>query len=114
MTLLEKGKQKVLEYQLEEMIIKRPSSWDKKWRLVVFDIPKNLKKTREAIRAALKRLGFYQYQKSVFIHPYECKNEIDFLIEFYDTRKYIRYIIATEVDNELQLKEIFKSEVKKR
>ena len=36
--LTEKGKEKLLKYQLQELKIKKPKKWDKKWRVVIFDI----------------------------------------------------------------------------
>ncbi len=107
MVLTEKGKQKALTYDLDKMEIKKPKVWDKKWRMVVFDIPEKRKKYREAIRYHLKNLEFYEFQKSVFVHPYDCKDEIDYLIEFYDIRKFVRFIIADSIDNELHLKQNF-------
>lgn len=105
--LTDRGKQKALTYDLDNVKIKKPEQWDKKWRIVLFDIPKNQKKTRDAFRLHLNNLGFYQFQKSVFAHPYDCKNEIDYLIEFYDIRKFVRFIIAESLDNELYLKHYF-------
>ncbi|MBU2109853.1 hypothetical protein KKB71_02815 [Patescibacteria group bacterium] len=107
LVLTDKGKQKALTYDLGKMEIKKPKQWDKKWRVVLFDIPEKIKRTREAIRIHLKNLGFYEFQKSVFVHPYDCKNEIDYLIEFYDVRKFVRFIIADSLDNELHLKKHF-------
>ena len=109
MILLDNGKKKILEYKLGEMKIVKPKYWDKKWRMVLFDIPKNLNKVRDAFRFHLKHLGFYQYQKSVFIYPYECQNEIDFLIEFYKARLYIRQLIVLNLDNQFHLEKIFKN-----
>ena len=105
--LTDKGKQKALTYDLEKMKIKEPKQWDKKWRVVLFDIPETKKKIREILRFHLKKLGFYEFQKSVFVHPYDCKDEINYLIEFYDIRKFVRYIVAESIDNELHLKEYF-------
>lgn len=107
LVLTEKGKKKALTYDLDEMKIKKPARWDKKWRAVLFDIPEKLKKTREAVRYHLKQLGFYEFQKSVFIHPYDCKDEINYLIEFYDIRRFVRFIVADSLDNELHLKQHF-------
>ena len=109
MILLNNGKKRILEYKLEDMKIRKPKNWDKKWRMVLFDIPKNMNKVREAFRSHLKRLGFYQYQKSVFVYPYECQNEIDFLIEFYKARPYIRQLIVLNLDNQFHLEKIFKN-----
>ena len=102
------GRKRVLEYELEEMKIKKPAKWDGKWRMVLFDIPHSKKKARDALRFHLKRLGFYQYQKSVFIYPYICGDEIDFIIEFYQIRPNVRQLVISEIDNDFHLRKIFK------
>lgn len=107
LVLTDKGKERALTYDLEKMEIKKPKQWDRKWRIILFDIPEKIKKTREAIREHLKNLGFYEFQKSVFVHPYDCKKEIEYLIEFYDIRRFVRFVIAEHLDNELHLKEKF-------
>jgi DNA-binding transcriptional regulator PaaX len=105
--LTQKGKIKALTYHFQNMIIKR-ENWDGKWRIVIFDIPEKIKKARDALREKLKELGFYELQKSVFVFPYECRDEIEFIIEFFNLRKYVRIGILESVDNELHLKKIFK------
>ena len=89
------------------MSIKIPKQWDKKWRIVIFDIPEKLKKSREILRFQLKRLNFYELQKSVFVLPYSCKDEIEYIIEFYGIRRFVRFIVAESIDNELHLKKHF-------
>ncbi|MDP3999515.1 MAG: hypothetical protein Q8P76_02905 [bacterium] len=106
--LLEKGKKRALEYKLDEIKIKPLKYWDKKWRMVIFDIPHFKKKARDILRYRLKRLGFYQYQKSVFVHPFSCSEEIDFLIEFYGLRPYVRQLEISKMDNDLHLQQVFK------
>ncbi len=107
LVLTDKGKKKALTYNLDEMKIEKPEQWDKRWRIVLFDIPEKVRRLRDAFRYHLKQLGFYEFQKSVFIHPYDCKDEIEYLIEFYGTRRFIRFIIAEQIDNELHLKAYF-------
>jgi len=58
-------------------------------------------------RYHLNQLGFYEFQKSVFVHPYNCKDEIDYLIEFYNLRRFVRFVEADSIDNELHLKKYF-------
>ncbi len=107
LTLNERGKEKTLKYKLGEMKIPQMKKWDQKWRMVVFDVPEPKKKIRDILRFHLKKLGFFEFQKSIFIHPFKCKNEIDFLIEFYNIRPYVRFIIAEDIDNQLHLKKHF-------
>ena len=104
--LTEKGKLKALTYHFQDMKIQN-QNWDGKWRLVVFDIPEKKRAGRDALREKIKELGFYELQKSVFVFPYECKNEIDFIVEFFELRKYVRLGILESIDNELHLKKIF-------
>ena len=104
----EKGRKKIVAFNLDNMIIKKPVFWDKKWRIVTFDIPENFKEARNALREKLKELGFLKYQKSIFIYPYECKSEIDFVIEFFEIRPFVRYITAEKLDNEIDFKKRFR------
>ncbi|MFY9461983.1 MAG: hypothetical protein WAP51_02150 [Candidatus Sungiibacteriota bacterium] len=106
--LSREGKKISLQYKLDEMEIPKPSRWDKKWRVILFDIPHQQKRLRDALRMKLKQLGLRELQKSVFVHPYECRDEIDFVIELYNARQYVRLIEATHIDNELHLKKKFR------
>lgn len=107
MILTKEGKEKALIYNLDTIKIERPEKWDKKWRVVIFDIPENKRRARDAIRFRLKRIGFYELQKSVFVFPFDCGDEIDFLIELYDLRKHVRFLIVESIDNNLHLQTIF-------
>lgn len=101
------GRHHALRYQIYSLSIPKPPRWDYKWRVVLFDIPEKQKKLRDALRERLKQLGLLEFQKSVFVHPYECRNEIDFVIELYQARRYVRFIEAIHIDNELHLKKQF-------
>ncbi|MBI4136052.1 MAG: CRISPR-associated endonuclease Cas2 [Candidatus Vogelbacteria bacterium] len=102
--LTEEGKKRVLSFQIDKMEIKRPVKWDGKWCLVAYDIPEKKKPAREALREKLKELGFYEWQKSVFIYPFPCRDEIDFLVEFFEIRPHVRYAELSYPTNEAELK----------
>ncbi|MEK7175295.1 MAG: hypothetical protein AAB693_00615 [Patescibacteria group bacterium] len=108
MILTEDGKNVVLQFDLEKIKVQKMENWDGKWRIVMFDVPEKLKKVREALRFHFKDIGLIEFQKSIFIHPFPCQKEIEFIIEFYNARKYVRFVLAEEVDNELHLKHKFK------
>ncbi|MDO8743144.1 MAG: CRISPR-associated endonuclease Cas2 [Candidatus Azambacteria bacterium] len=107
MTLTDNGKKRAIQYSLDSMEIKKPKQWDRLWRLVIFDIPEEERQGRNALSAKLKELGFYPLQKSVFIHPYECKNEVDFIVELFNLRSYVRLFTVKETDIELDLRSKF-------
>jgi len=106
--LTKNGKQKALKYQIDEIKIKKPEKWDGKWRVVVFDIPEKKKKAREALRNKLQDLGFRELQKSVLVFPYECEDEIDFIVEVFEIRPYVRFMKVDSFTNEEQFKIKFK------
>ena len=102
------GKKRVSIFNLENMKIIRPKSWDGKWRIVIFDIPHYLKQTRESLRLIFKKMNFYPLQKSVFVYPFDCQKEIEFVTEWHRANKYVRFIIADSIDNESFLRKHFK------
>ena len=108
LVLNEKGRKKALTYQAKNMTIERPKQWDGKWRLVVFDIPEDEREARDSLRHHLAHIGFYKLQQSVAVFPFECRNEIDFLVELHSIRRYVRCMIVEEIDNEEHLKRFFK------
>jgi len=106
--LTDNGKKKILKYDLDKIKVKRPIIWDGIWRLVIFDIPEDERRGRVALVEKLKELGFYPMQKSVFIYPYECKNEIDFITELFDLSPYVRFLRVKNTDIDLDLKNRFR------
>jgi len=98
MEITEKGKKKILKYKFDDMNLVRPKKWDGLWRIISFDIPERYKRERNALTGKLKDMEIYPLQKSVFICPFECHNEIDFVGEVLDVRKYIHYFVAKEID----------------
>jgi DNA-binding transcriptional regulator PaaX len=101
--LTNKGQKRIKEFSLETLAIKKPMRWDKKWRILIFDIPTKPKiynQAREALRAKIKDLGFHQIQKSVWVYPYECEDELLLVAEIYHVQKYIEIITADKLLHE--------------
>ena len=107
LTLSENGRKRVMKYDLDRMVIKKPKRWDGHWRIVLFDIPERKKPAREALRSKLKQLGFHQLQKSCFIYPFECKAEIDFVSELFEVSPYVNFIVAKELEGQELLQRYF-------
>lgn len=105
--LSEQGAQRMLRYHMEHITIPKPARWDGLWRIVIFDIPERFKPGRDALSGKLKHLGFISLQRSVFVFPYECRDEVDFLVEMFQLRPYVRYMIVQQIDTALELKHKF-------
>ena len=88
------GRARFLEHQFQKLALKPSKKWDKKWRLVLFDIPETKKKIRDALRRKLKELGFLEFQKSVFVYPYSCRDEINFVTNFWNIPEHVHYLEA--------------------
>lgn len=102
------GKHFELKYNFENIKLNRSKRWDGQWRMIIFDIPDTQKQARDAFRQKLRQLGFYPVQKSVFITPYECEKEIDFICSIFDIRRYILIFYINRFEGEKKLRHYFK------
>lgn len=102
--LTEEGKRRAIRYNIDTIAIKKPPHWDGVWRVVFSDIPEEKRRARDALRRKLRELGFYRWQKSVFIYPYPCRDEIDFLVEFFEMRSFVCCGELINPTNEAELK----------
>jgi len=101
------GLVRALTYQLDSMKIKKPKRWDRKWRVVIFDIPEKYKRVRELFRMRLKQLELYPLQDSVYIHPFPCFKEIEFLRELYGISMKVEYLLVEKLEDDDYLRERF-------
>ncbi len=82
--------------------------WDMKWRLVMFDIPTHLKQSRDRFAGTLKTLGFVHYQKSVFICPHPCEEELEAIAEYLGVSDYVDIVLASKISREREYRTEFK------
>ncbi|MEW6610904.1 MAG: hypothetical protein AB1352_04770 [Patescibacteria group bacterium] len=90
--LTEKGEKLLQKKHIAQLTIPKPPSWDRKWRMVIFDIPENFNKARNALRWKLKQLGFHYLNLSVWIYPYECQDEINAIADYYAVGRFVRFL----------------------
>lgn len=108
-SLSKEGKKKAGILQINNLKIRKPKKWDGKWRIVIFDIVQLKKIYREALRGKLKELGFHPLQKSVWVHPFDCRAEIELLKDFFGlSEKELRLIIAEDIGKDDELRQFFK------
>ncbi len=108
MEITENGRKLVKNFDYDNLELPRSKTWDRKWRLVVFDVPDKKKKERRALSKKLKDIGFYPLQESVFVYPYDCRDEIDFICELLSISRYVNYCLVETIDKrEGDLRQIF-------
>lgn len=106
--ITQNGKKLIKNFDYNNLELSKPKKWDKKWRLVIFDVPEKQNKERRALSEKLKNLGFYPLQESVYIYPYGCRDEIDFVCEFLEIGRHVNYCVLDSLDKkEGELREIF-------
>lgn len=102
MEITEDGRKKVLFYKLDEIKIKRNKKWDGFWRVAAFDIPEKHRKARMALSSKMKEMGLLSLQKSLFLSPFDFLDELDFIGEIFNVRKYILYFIIKNFSDKNQ------------
>lgn len=104
--LTKKGRKVFGQQKFSELRVSRPRGWDGRWRFVLFDIPEKSKSLREAFREKIKNMGFFQFQKSVWLYPYECEGEVRYVSEYLGVMPFVMTFTA-KIDNDTILRKYF-------
>ncbi len=102
-----KGKKELAFFEMKKKMIKRPKRWDKKWRVVIFDIWERRRQTRDGMRHYLSQLGFVNLQYSVWIYPYECGDVVELFKAQYKLRSAVHYLVVEKIDDVDKFKKMF-------
>jgi len=106
--ITEKGKSALGELVEATRKTLEERSWDGKWRIIIFDIPATSNTIRDIFRRKLKEFGFYRLQKSIWVFPFECREEIQLLRDFLEVgQKQIIYIEAMDIEGDGTLRKYF-------
>lgn len=102
--LLKKAQRRLKEIVLEDIKFPKSEKWDGKWRFYIFDIPEKNRSARNQLRQKLKDLGMYNVQRSVFVYPYDCRQELEFIGDYYRIARYATYaeVNYSDIDNLLR------------
>lgn len=103
-TLTPEGRAYMAGLKVKNIKLPLNKRWDGLWRIVTFDIPEKLKVNRRRFARALDFAGMYNFEKSVFVYPHECKEQIFEIANLYEVKKYVRYIVANSVEPDFGLK----------
>lgn len=101
------GKTLLRRWEFGNFKFNKPRKWDRKWRVIIFDIPDKKRRIRDHIRYLFKSAGFYLLQESVWVYPYDCEDIIALLKTDFGVGKDMLYLIVEELENDRHLREEF-------
>jgi len=104
--ITEKGKRKLLAYEIDQMQLLH-RKWDGKWRIIIYDIYSKKRRERNLFQKTLKSMNFYQLQKSIYLTPYPCQDEIAYLREMCDVGREVLILTVSGMENEKAYKDYF-------
>lgn len=102
-----RGKVALRLISAEDFKLAKPKRWDKKWRVLIFDIKESRRALRNKIRNTLVAIGFVRLQHSVWIYPYDCEDLITLLKADFKVGKDILYMIVDELEYDSPLRKRF-------
>ncbi|TAL49335.1 CRISPR-associated endonuclease Cas2 [Patescibacteria group bacterium] len=88
-------------------LVRKPMRWDKRWRVLIFDIPEKRKEVRNKIRQMLISAGFLRLQDSVWVYPHNCEDFVALLKADLHIGKDLLYLLVDSIENDKYLKEEF-------
>jgi len=81
--------------------------WDRKWRIIFFDIPEKKRKYRDYLRTVIRSIGFLEFQKSTWIYPYKVPSFLKELLFEDNIRQYTRLITTSDIEYDKDLRRKF-------
>lgn len=79
------------------------NKWDRKWRIVTFDIPVKKTKLRDNLRYKLKELGFGKLQQSIWISPLPIEDDIYEFLESNNLKKQVYVFISEKILGDIEI-----------
>lgn len=95
------GQQKML------LATSKSRKWDRRYRLVMFDVPERRKKIRERLRFQMREVGFLRIQDSAWLYPYDCEEFMALLKADLHIGKDVLYAVVEEIENDTWIRKHF-------
>lgn len=105
--MTEKGTVRAMKYRLLMLSESSRVKWDGKWRLIIYDIPEDRKRERDAMRRILKNMRLYQLQESVYLTPLSCENEIGYIRNFLNIGDFVKALTISGLEDEQVYRDFF-------
>jgi DNA-binding transcriptional regulator PaaX len=98
-TITPAGVHRLQQIILDEIKIEVPKKWDKKWRVVSFDVPINQSRQRAIFTQRLQSYNFVMLKKSMWVHPAPCFEQIEQIAQHYNIMRYCALLEVSRLDD---------------
>jgi len=96
-----------LEQEKAALRLRQKKRWDKRWRVIIFDIPERRRGVRSQLRAIMQECGFVRLQDSVWVYPHDCEDLTVLMKAELKTGSSILYMVVEKIENDGWLKKHF-------
>jgi len=87
--------------------LKKKRRWDRRWRVVIFDIPERRRASRTRLRLFMQECGFVRLQDSVWVYPYDCEDLMALAKTEFRIGADALYMIVEQIERDSYLREHF-------
>ena len=106
--ITEKGETEIaFEQEKITLKAKKHKHWDRKWRMVIFDIPERRRRVRSRLREIMVEVGFMRLQDSVWVYPYDSEDFIALLKTELKIGKDVLYAIVDTIEHDKPIRTHF-------
>src|SRR6266568_3449613 len=95
--LTEAGRRKLGEAIARARDSRKKKRWDKRWRVVIYDIGEQRRSLRKRVQRTIQSFGFCMLQQSVWVYPYECEELIILLKANFGIGKDLLYMVVEKI-----------------
>ena len=97
--ITQKGRSKLLKYDIDKMRLDE-RKLDGYWRLIIYDVKTAKRQNSETFRRAISKLNLLKLQKSVYLTPFRCEDEIEYLRQVFDIGDEVLILRVKNLENE--------------
>ncbi len=94
--LTRKGAEKVLKVKFKTSRKRKRS--DRKWQMIIFDIPEEKRHLRNLLRKNLYFLKYEMLQQSIWVCPYDVLSETEFILRKHSLDPYVKLFLIEEIE----------------
>ncbi len=94
-----KGLKRMQKIHFNTLQIPKPKKWKKTWWIVLADIPtKQFRIAANMFQKKLKQMKFYPLQRTVWIHPFDPRDEVEAVAMHYRLNPFVTTMEVSHID----------------